>query len=121
VFSVYLLELIHAADPTVFSPAALRPARAAGTIRAGPDGALTASSPMRGDRSSSRGLLAAAAPPTVPARRRGRPLAGARTGPRRSVGGRLLRVHGRLADGRFPSSRACTPDSMPPSPTSTPR
>jgi hypothetical protein len=101
VFSVYLLELIHAADPTVFSPAALRLRERAGRYALAlmaPDGQLT----HAGRSLEQSWVLAAAAAYGARRAAEGGPLAGAYRSLADRSAARLLQVHGRLADGTIP-------------------
>ena len=101
VFSVYLLELIHAADPGVFSPAALRLRERAGryalTLMA-PDGQVT----HAGRSLEQSWVLAAAAAYGARRAAQGGPLAGAYRSLADRAAARLLGLHGRLADGTIP-------------------
>ena len=101
VFSVYLLELIHAADPTVFSPAALRLRERAGRYALAlmaPDGELT----HAGRSLEQSWVLAAAAAYGARRAAEGGPLAGAYRSLADRAAARLMRVHGRFPDGTIP-------------------
>ena len=101
IFSVYLLELIHAADPSVFSPAALRLRERAGRYALAlmaPDGQLT----HAGRSLEQSWVLAAAAAYGARRAAQGGPLAGAFRALADRSAARLLQVHGRLADGTIP-------------------
>ena len=101
VFSVYLLELIHAADPSVFSPAALRLRERAGRYALAlmaPDGQLT----HAGRSLEQSWVLAAAAAYGARRAAEGGPLAGAYRSLADRAATRLLSVHGRFADGTIP-------------------
>ena len=101
VFSVYLLELLYAADPGVFSPEALRLREEAGRYALAlmaPDGQVT----HTGGSLEQSWVLAAAAAYGARRAREGGPLAAAfRTFADRAAA-RLLHVHGRLSDGTTP-------------------
>ena len=101
VFSVYLLELIHAADPSVFSPAALRLRERAGRYTLAlmaPDGQLT----HAGRSLEQSWVLAAAAAYGARRASEGGPLAGAYRSLADRAAARLMHVHGRFADGTIP-------------------
>lgn len=100
-FSVYLLELIHAADPGVFSPAALRLRERAGRYALAlmaPDGQVT----HAGRSLEQSWVLAAAAAYGARRAAEGGPLAGAYRSLADRAATRLLHLHGRLPDGTIP-------------------
>ncbi|CAA9471130.1 MAG: hypothetical protein AVDCRST_MAG69-107 [uncultured Solirubrobacteraceae bacterium] len=101
VFSIYLLELLHAADPAVFSPEALALREDAGRYALSlmaPDGQLT----HAGRSLEQSWVLAAAAAYGARRAAQGGPQAGAFRAFADRAATRLLHVHGRLSDGTIP-------------------
>lgn len=101
VFSVYLLEMLYAADPAVFSPEALTLREEAGHYALSlmaPDGQLT----HAGRSLEQSWVLAAAAAYGARRAAQGGTQAGAFRAFADRAATRLLQVHGRLSDGTIP-------------------
>jgi len=101
VYSVYLLELLYAADPALFSPQALQLREEAGNYALSlmaPDGQVT----HAGRSLEQSWVLAAAAAYGARRASQGGPQAGAFRSFADRAAVRLLQVHGRLSDGTIP-------------------